>query len=162
MIYTLRLLKFIICISFFACLANNSYAQGIISTIAGNGKPGFRGDNGTPDTCELFNPLDISLDTAGNIYISDGNNLRVRKINKATGIITTIAGNGSATYSGDSVLGPTTGLNPYGIFSDAVGNVYIADVGNNRVRKIDAVTGIITTIAGTGTQGYSGDTGLAV
>lgn len=138
------------------------HAQGIISTIAGGNGTGFYGDGGTPDTCWFHNPLDISIDAAGNIYISDVNNFRVRKITKSTGIITTIAGNGIDTFSTDEVSATSTGINPAGIFADATGNVYIADVTNNRVRKVDAVTGKITTIAGNGQQGYSGDTSLAI
>jgi len=138
------------------------FAQGIISTIAGTGKTGFHGDGGQADTCKFYNPFDVSFDTAGNIYISDGNNFRVRKIDKHTGIITTIAGNGIDTFSIDSVNAITTGMNPDGIYATAKGDVYIADVKNNRIRKVDAITGNITTVAGNGKQGYAGDTGLAI
>jgi sugar lactone lactonase YvrE len=145
-------------IFFFTCC----HAQGIISTVAGDGKPGYHGDGGNVDSCELYNPLDIYIDTANNIYISDGNNLRIRKLNLATGAMTLIAGNGTTAYAGDNVAATSTGLNPYGIFADGTGNVYIADVGNNSVRKVNGATGIITTIAGNDTAGFSGDSSLAV
>jgi sugar lactone lactonase YvrE len=153
----IRIALLLLCLS-----TTHSYAQGIISTRAGNGIIGYYGDNGKADTCHFNNPFAISLDTAGNIYISDGNNFRVRKITKTTNVITTIAGNGVDTFSADGVSAATTGINPDGIFADAAGNVFIADVKNNRIRKVDAVTGIISTVAGNGKMGYSGDTGLAI
>lgn len=155
-------IKIILPVFFVAVFSiSHTYAQGIISTIAGT-NAGFYGDGGKPDTCKFYNPIDISLDTAGNIYISDVNNFRVRKITRSTGIITTIAGNGIDTFSTDGVSATTTGMNPDGIYADVNGNVYIADVRNNRIRKVAAVTGAITTVAGNGMQGYSGDTDLAV
>lgn len=134
-------------------------AAGIITTITGNGVSAFSGE-GVPATAARFMaPSGITNDGAGNIYIADNLNHRIRKIDNA-GIITTIAGNGTAGSVGDG--GPATAarLNaPYGIILDGAGNLYIADAGNNKVRKIDAA-GMMSTVAGTGTAGFSGD-GLA-
>jgi hypothetical protein len=96
------------------------------------------------------------------VYIADQNNERVRKVTISTGIITTLAGTGSGSYSGDN--GPASSANVYkpsGVAVDILGNVYIGDCFNNRVRKVTVSTGIITTIAGTGTASYSGDNGPA-
>lgn len=134
----------------------------IITTIAGNGTGGYSGDGGKATSAELSAPCEIALDTAGNIYIADYYNNRIRKVTKSTGIIATIAGNGSLGYYGDG--GPATNaeLNlPTSITLDTLGNIYITDYANNRLRKIDVSTGIITTIAGNGTLGFSGDGGPA-
>ena len=133
-----------------------------ISTIAGNGTPGYSG-NGDPATNATLNaPEYVAVDRAGNIFIAEiGNNI-VRKIAASTGIIMTVAGNGSAGFSGDG--GPATSAElatPAAVALDAAGNLYIADHDNNRVRKVDATTGTITTVAGNGTAGYSGDGGAA-
>ena len=96
------------------------------------------------------------------MYIADSNNNRIRKVTVSTGIITTIAGTGSTTFSGDN--GPATSAtlnNPLRVALDSAGNVYIADYANHRIRKVTVSTGIITTIAGTGTGSYSGDNGQA-
>jgi|GEM_PF-2148788 len=148
-------------------------SSGIITTIAGNSAMvgygsagGFGGDGGPATAATLNRPLGIAIDGSGNIYVADGNNFRVRKINSA-GIISTIAGTGTMGYSGDG--GPatsasitfslaTTSGGSIGI--DAAGNVYFADGIRNHIRKIDAA-GIITTFAGTGTAGFSGDGGPA-
>ncbi len=132
---------------------------GVITTIAGNGTPGFLGDGGAAATCELNNPAGVAVDAAGNVYISDLNNNRVRKIN-TSGIITTLAGNGSPTYGGDG--GPSTAssvaLNgPYGLAIDPSNNLYIGDDNNNRVRMINLTSGIISTFAGSGVNGFGGD-----
>ena len=104
----------------------------------------------------------ISLHHLGNIYIADTYNQRIRKVTVSTGIISTIAGTGTAGYSGDNVAATSATLNyPRGVVLDTAGNVYIADTLNNRIRKVTVSTGIITTIAGTGTQSYSGDNGQA-
>jgi hypothetical protein len=104
----------------------------------------------------------ISLHHLGNIYVADNWNHRIRKVTVSTGIISTIAGTGTNSYSGDN--GPATSAtlcNPHGVGLDAAGNVYIADNGNHRIRKVTISTGIITTFAGTGTISYSGDNGPA-
>ncbi|MCD6010405.1 MAG: hypothetical protein K0Q79_267 [Flavipsychrobacter sp.] len=133
--------------------------SGIITTVAGNGTYGFAGDGG-PATAAMFdNPCYIKTDAAGNLYICDWINARLRKVNSA-GIITTIAGNGSATYSGDGGPATAAGMRPSGVFIEPSGAILVSDGVNRRIRKID-VTGNITTIAGTGTEGYSGDGGPA-
>jgi sugar lactone lactonase YvrE len=135
--------------------------SGIISTIAGTGIAGFSGDGGPATAAKLNSPYSIAIDVAGNMYIGDFNNQRVRKIN-TSGIITTIAGNGTGGYGGDG--GPATSAmlwNPGFLNVDGAGNVYVSDNQNQRIRKINIITGIITTVAGNGTVGYSGDGGLA-
>ena len=135
----------------------------IISTIAGNGIQGDSGDAGAAISCELLNPDGIAIDKHGNLYICSAVSNSIRKISSGTGIITTIAGNGSVGYSGDggSAINATFG-GPVGLATDTSGNLFIADVGNNCIRKVTASTGIITTIAGNTIQGYSGDSSLAI
>jgi len=134
--------------------------SGVITTAAGNGTPGYTGDGSLAISAELF-PLasgvsGLAVDSSGNLYISDGNNHVVRKVNSA-GIITTVAGNGTGGYLGDNVQATATSLfYPGGIAVDSAGNLYIADASNNRVRKVNTA-GIITTVAGNGNVVYSGD-----
>jgi len=136
-----------------------AFTPGIITTIAGNGTQGFSGDGGPATEAELYNPGYTALDPVGNLYITDGNNLRVRKVD-LNGIITTVAGNGVAGFSGDGGPATSAKLNfPAGVALDAAGNLYIADGGNNRIRKVD-LNGIITTFAGGGV-GAGGDGGPA-
>ena len=140
-------------------VTTNSGAQ-TIYTIAGTGVAGFSGDTGVATGAKVYGPSGIAVDGAGNTYFSDYYNQRVRRIS-SSGNITTVAGNGTAGFTGDNVIGNSTRLNnPMGLAADAYGNVYIADKGNNRIRKIDS-SGYITTIAGTGTGGYTGDNGPA-
>ena len=135
----------------------HTYAQ-VITTIAGDSVQGYNGDNIAATTAKLYGPYSTAVDTAGNLYIADLDNNRVRKVNTA-GIITTIAGNGVAGYSGDDSAATLAKLDgPAGVAVDASGNVYIADDYNSRIRKVNT-SGIITTIAGTGVNGYSGDNG---
>ena len=143
---------------------NNSIRKvstsGIITTIAGNGIAGFNSDNIAATNAELNYPTGVAIDAAGNIYISDYQNYRVRMIN-SSGIISTFAGAGIDGYSGDN--GPASNAKisgPLGVAVDASGNLYIADYINNRIRKVNA-SGLITTIAGKGSFGYSGDGGAA-
>jgi gliding motility-associated-like protein len=133
---------------------------GIITTIAGNGSAGFSGDNGPATSAQLGSPYAVVFDNAGNMYIPDNGNQRIRKINPA-GIITTVAGTGAPGYSGDG--GPATAaefLYPWSLSIDNSDNLYVTDAGNNVVRKINTA-GIVTTFAGNGTPGYSGDGGSA-
>jgi sugar lactone lactonase YvrE len=133
---------------------------GIINTFAGNGTAGFSGDLGQATAAELSSPAAVTGDASGNIYIADGANERIRLVN-ASGIINTIAGNGTAGYSGDGGQASAAELNfPACVALDASGNIYIADLLNQRIRKI-APSGRITTIAGNGTSGFSGDLGQA-
>jgi uncharacterized protein (TIGR03437 family) len=132
---------------------------GKISTICGNDIYGFSGDGGPASSAQLNQPFGLAIDSNNNLYVSDSQNNRVRKI--SNGIITTVAGNGFSNL-GDGGPALSAGLNdPYGIAVDAAGNLYIADSNNHRIRKVDT-NGIITTVAGTGTKGVSGDGGLAI
>lgn len=137
-------------------------STGNINTVAGIGTGGFSGDGGPALTAQLFNPTGVAVDKAGNIYISDLNNYRIRKVAKSTGIITTIAGTGVGGYSGDGGAASSAKINdPYGMCLDTAGNLYFADNGNNVVRKISKATGNISTVAGSGLSGYSGNGGAA-
>jgi sugar lactone lactonase YvrE len=145
---------FFVCVlcSLFAC----SLAAQVVTTTVG----GYIGDGGPATEAGLNYPRWMVQDAAGNIYLTDAEDHRIRKI-APDGIITTFAGTGIAGFSGDGGLARNAQLNdPTGIAFDAVGNLIITDQGNNRIRKIDT-SGIITTIAGTGIAGYSGDFGPA-
>ncbi len=139
-------------------------SNGTITTFAGGGgKAPLYADNGPATLAKLYQPNSVTVDSAGNLYISDAGSNSVRKVTVATGVITTVAGGGPADPNfGDN--GPATSaiLNrPSGVGVDSSGNVYIADAGNQRVRKVTVSTGIITSIAGSATQGFSGDNGPA-
>jgi uncharacterized protein (TIGR03437 family) len=141
------------------------WAAGDINTFAGNNAAGagYQGDGGVATGALLNNPAAVLLDSQGNLYISDSGNSAIRKVAAATGIITTVAGNGSGLpgYSGDGEPALQAQLNnPSGIALDSSGNLYIADKGNSVIRMVNT-SGIITTIAGNGTLGSSGDGGLA-
>lgn len=142
----------------------------IITTIAGDGSNGtgsgtFTGDHGQATAAGLSFPANVAFDATGNMYICDGGNNRIRKVN-TSGVITTVAGNGAigpvnGSYSGDGGQATTATLNyPFGVALDAVGNLYITDSQNSRIRKVTMSTGIITTVAGGGTNG-AGDGGQA-
>jgi sugar lactone lactonase YvrE len=134
-------------------------AGGIITTIAGTGMPGHSGDGGPATLSTMSQPYGITVDISGNIYIADRANY-IRKISPA-GIITSIAGTGVAGYNGDGIAATTAQLNqPYGVAVDVDGGIYIADVSNSRIRKIEW-SGVISTVAGAGVIGYSGDNGPA-
>jgi sugar lactone lactonase YvrE len=134
--------------------------NGIITTVAGTGGQGFAGDGGLATNAVLNSPEGIAVDAAGNLYIADTHNNRIRKVTASTGIITTIAGTGVADFSGDGGLATAaTFSSPQALALDASGNLYIADIGNSRIRKITGAT--ISTVAGTGEQIFSGDGGLA-
>jgi hypothetical protein len=133
---------------------------GVISTVVGNGTSGFSGDGGQATAAELEGPGPVVFDATGNMYVPDGLNNRIRKVTTA-GIISTIAGNGTNGYSGDGGQATAAELNgPDQMACDAIGNLYIGDNSNHRVRKI-TTAGIISTIAGNGTFGFSGDGGQA-
>jgi trimeric autotransporter adhesin len=137
-------------------------STGIISTVAGTGSDGYSGDGGLATSAALNNPSSVAIDASGNIYIADTYNIRIRMVTKSTGIISTVAGTGSSGYSGDGGLATSAGLGyPNGVAIDASGNIYIADAGKNCIRMVTKSTGIISTVAGTGSSGYSGDGGLA-
>jgi hypothetical protein len=132
-----------------------------ITTLAGNGTPSWSGDGGAATMAQLGNPFAIAIDGAGNQYIADDQNGAIRRID-TSGIITTVAGTGVPGYSGDGGLATSAQLNdPRGVSVDAFGNIFIADSGNQRIRKVDHSTGKIQTVAGTGIAGFSGDLGAA-
>ena len=136
---------------------------GILTTVAGGAANGFSGDGGPATAALLSYPLGLTVDAGGNLYLADRNNQRIRKVDAATGIITTVAGNGNVGVGGDGGAATAAELcDPWGLAVDGTGNLYIGDSCNYRVRKVDAATGIITTIAGTGTYGFSGDGGAAI
>ena len=128
-------------------------SNGIITTVAGNGSPGFSGDGGQATNAQLKNPYGVFL-SGGELYIADEGNLRVRKVD-SNGIITTVAGNGSSSFSGDGGQATSASLDPAKIHV-LQGVIYIADFSNNRIRQVDA-NGIISTIAGNGTNGFGPD-----
>ncbi len=141
-------------------------STGIITTVAGNGTAAYSGDGGAATSASLNFPQGVVLDSTGNLYIADSENNVIRRVNGATGVISTFAGNFNAggTYSGDGGPATSAGLNtPGGVALDGSGNLYIADQGNNVVRQVSAATGIITTFAGNFNLGYSfsGDGGPA-
>jgi len=134
--------------------------SGKITTVAGNGTSGYSGDGGAAISAQINNPRGVLVDDAGNIYISDISNSRIRKVD-TNGIITTFAGTGESGYSGDGGAATSAKIaSPYQLTIDKNENIYFADYSNNVVRKIDT-NGIITTFAGTGESGYSGDGGAA-
>ena len=133
---------------------------GVITTVVGIGVPGFSGDGGLATAAQLNFPSDVEVDAAGNLYIADTGNQRIRKVTPA-GIISTVAGNGSAGFSGDGAAATSAGLwFPLGVSRDPAGNLFIADSFNNRIRKVTPA-GIISTVAGNGSDGFSGDGGSA-
>ncbi len=146
---------------FAACVSFTLNAQ-TIYTVAGNGTAAYGGDGGPATLSQVNDPHGVATDAAGNVYISDYENHRIRKIS-TTGVITTIAGTGFGAYDPTQDGGPATAAWikwPTGIAVDPSGNVYFSDMGNNRIRKI-STSGIITTIAGTLASGYGGDGGPA-
>ncbi len=137
-------------------------AVGVMSTFAGSATAGYSGDGSIAIAAKLQNPDGVLVDGIGNVYIADGGNNCVRKVD-TFGIITTVAGTGSATggFSGDGGPAIAAELNePVGLIIDNIGNLYIADANNNRIRMVDT-TGKISTIAGNGIAGFSGDGGFA-
>jgi trimeric autotransporter adhesin len=140
-------------------------STGIITTVAGTGKSGpsgYSGDGGLATSARFNFPSSIAIASSGNIFIADAQNHRIRMVMKSTGIISTVTGNGRLGYSRDG--GPATSAvfyYPHGVAVDASRNIFIGDTGNDRIRVVTTSTGIITTVAGTGAEGYSGDGGLA-
>lgn len=132
---------------------------GVIGTFAGLLEAGYSGDGGLATAAKFYYPKGLAMDNAGNLYIADMGNSVIRKI--SNGIVTTVAGNGTAGFSGDGGAATNAQLSsPDSVAVDNAGNLYIADIGNQRIREV-LVNGTITTIAGNGTRGYSGDGGPA-
>jgi sugar lactone lactonase YvrE len=137
-----------------------SSQQLILFAGASNAGGGPSGDNGQATAAKFTGPRGVATDNAGNVYLVDKAHSQVRKVNIASGIITTVAGNGTAGFMGDGAAATAAELDaPTGAFVDANGNLYIADAGNNRIRLVSAATGFISTIAGNGTAAYTGDGG---
>ena len=145
--------------------------DGIISTVAGDGIRGFSGDGGSAIRARLDTPAAVAIDSKGNVYIADTLNHRIRKVNRA-GIIVTVAGSGAVStvghgtggfgFSGDGGPAVSAQLSlPEGVAVDSLGNLFIADTGNDRIREVD-LSGVIRTIAGTGKNAYAGNGGPAV
>ncbi len=142
-------------------------ASGIITTVAGSGPTcapsvtctagGFSGDGGPATSAILNFPYGMALDASGNLFIADLFNWRVRRVDAASGIITTVAGNGFFGFSGDGGPATSASVVPRDVAVDNFGNLFIADSELSRIRRVDARTGIITTVAGNGTAGFSGD-----
>jgi uncharacterized protein (TIGR03437 family) len=132
--------------------------NGIITAYAGTGASGFSGDGGPATQADMNNPTWVTVDTSGNLYVTDQFNFRIRLVNAASGTITTVAGNGDNTFAGDG--GPATSASlgyPGGTVVDPAGNLFIVDGSNNRIREVSG--GVITSVAGTGTPGFTGDGG---
>lgn len=135
---------------------------GIVSTFAGTGTSGYNGDNIAASSAQLNSPVGLAVDRAGNLYIADAGNARIRMVSAITGLIATVAGTGIAGYSGDGLAATSAQLNrPTGVAVDCLGNIYIADSRNARVREVAAMTGAMATVAGSGILGFSGDSGPA-
>ena len=138
---------------------------GLITTVAGNGIGGYAGDGNQGQNASLFLPFDVAVDGAGNVYIADTSNSRIRKVG-TDGRISTFAGNGNQTYSGEGIATQVAINQPYGVAVGPDGSVYIADTANNRIRKVGppgctASTCVISTVAGNGRPGFLGDGGQA-
>src|SRR5689334_13736990 len=131
-------------------------ADGTLTVIAGNGIPGFSGDGGPASSAQMSYVHGVAADNTGNVFIADTSNNRVRKVS-AAGVITTVAGNGGWGFSGNGGDASSARLaSPRGVAADASGNVFIADTGNNQIRKVSPA-GVITAVVGSGSAGFSGD-----
>jgi len=141
-----------------------TFANSTTSAVAGmvTSLCGFTGDGGLATSANLCNPTGIAFDNNGNLLIADTGNQRIRRVDATTQYISTIVGTGNTAYNGDGIAATSANLSsPFGVAVDRSNNIYIADFGNNRVRKVDAQSNLISTVAGNGTKGYTGDGGLA-
>ena len=135
---------------------------GTISTVAGTGSSGVSGDGAAATSAQLSQPYDVAVDSAGNFYIADRVNSRIRRVDAASGNISTFAGDGSRGFGGDGAAATSAQIDfPRGVALDSAGNLFIADTVNDAIRRVDATTGNISTVAGTTTFGFSGDGGMA-
>ena len=146
----------------FVCLLSLCVKSQIITTIAGCGTCTALGDGGPATLARLYGPSSVVVDSKGNLYVNEGSGHRVRKVDLLTNIITTVAGTGVSGYNGDSIQATSAQLSgPACLAVDNNDNLYIGDSYNNRIRRVDAVTGQITTFVGNGVLGSTGDLGLA-
>lgn len=138
--------------------------DGVLSVYAGNGTRGFYGDLGAATGAELDAPTRLALDRSGNLYIADTGNNRIRRVDASSGEISTVAGSSDTYgYAGDGKRADIARLSlPFGVAVAPNGDIYIADTGNNRVRRVDSKTRVITTVAGTGRGGFAGDGAAAL
>src|SRR5215831_17668984 len=133
-----------------------------LDIIAGGQDPGFSGDGGPSGGAQLAHPQGVAVSPDGNLYVADTDNNRIRRINLATGIITTYAGTGGVNYQGDGLPAAQADIGgPISIAVDAAGNLFVGSTGARRVLRIDAVSTIVTTVAGNGATSMSGDGGPA-
>jgi len=152
---------------FIADVVNNrirrvDWLSGVITTVAGSAGQGFSGDGGAATSATLFQPYGVVVDAGGNLFIADGNNNRIRRVDGASGVISTVAGTGPSGFLGDGGVATSANFNkPYVAAVDGSGNLFIADDWNHRIRRVDGQSGVTTTVAGTGTAGFSGDGGPA-
>jgi sugar lactone lactonase YvrE len=141
-----------------ATTASRVDPAGNISSVAGAGQSGFGGDGGPAAKAKLAAPGGVAVDSLDNLYIADTGNSRIRRVDASNGTVTTVVGNGGIGFAGDG--GPAakaTLAAPRGVAVDDSGDLIIADTGNNRVRRVDAMAGVITTVAGSSSSGFSGD-----
>ncbi len=140
------------------CVRRIDHQTGIITTVAGNGREGYSGDGGPATYATMNQPYSLQIDAAGNIYIVDRLNAVIRKVDSASGIISTIAGTGEPGSGGDGGPGVAAKLRePNDCCLDGHGGLLIADVQDQRIRRLDLITGIITTVAGNGEKVRAGD-----
>jgi sugar lactone lactonase YvrE len=133
-----------------------SSSTGLVTTVVGTGEAGYNGDGFSSSSATLTNPVGVALDGQGNLYVADSGNHRVRRVDLSSLEISTIAGTDQIGYNGDDIAATSATLNsPHSIAFDPVGNIYFTDRLNNRIRKINSETGVISTVAGTGVAGYS-------
>ena len=145
------------------CVRRVDMVSGTISTVAGNGRYGYKGDGGPAVEARLGFVSSLTLDKAGNLYIVDDNNHRVRRVDATTHVITTVAGDGGRCYRGDGTLARSSGLlDPSSVAFDAHNDLYIADVSWNRIYRVDSTTGVITAVAGNGLERFAADGGPAI
>jgi hypothetical protein len=155
-------MRFGILIAGWLALAGGDGQPGIMSTVAGTGLKGYGGDGGRAFGAALDQPFHCDIDDQGNLFIAEAGNHCIRKVSLKTGVISTVAGTGKKGFTGDGGPATQATLNePYAVVRDAEGNLFIVDRLNAVIRKMDAGTGVVSTVAGNGKKGFSGDGGPA-